>query len=151
LDLPDATSLTSCRNAGDFIEASYYNDPNYDYSKPGDPSYDVLQLCAKAYLVASFGSDQSLKTSGSPFLLNITEHIQNKINSVLNPDSINYAIKYALYTGHQDNIIGLLSLINDFDRECIIQELVNQKFDSNCNSPPGFSSNIIFELLDNGE
>lgn len=48
-------------------------------------------------------------------------------------------------------MIALLSVISDFDRECVIQELVKQKFDPNCNSLPGFSSNIIFELIDNGE
>lgn len=150
LDIDDPTSLESCRDAGDYVISAYYNDPKYDWYQPGEGVYDVLEMCAKAYLMASFGSDDSLKLSGSPILVNITNHISHKVNSILYPDQFQDKTKYALYTGHQDNIVALLSVINHFDRECIIQELVNQKFDPNCNKPPGFSSNVIFELIDSG-
>lgn len=80
--------------------SAYYNDINYDWFKPGDDIYDVLKMCTKTYLIAKFGSDDSLKIAGSPMIMNITQHIKDKINSVLQPDKFTDDQKYVLYTGH---------------------------------------------------
>lgn len=42
LSITNPSSLESCRNAGDYIESAYYNDPQYGFLKPGDQEYDVL-------------------------------------------------------------------------------------------------------------
>ena len=42
LSITNPASLESCRNAGDYIESAYYNDPQYDFLKPGDQAYEVL-------------------------------------------------------------------------------------------------------------
>jgi hypothetical protein len=79
LDISNPDSLESCRNAGDYVISAYYNDPNYNWKIPGQEEFDVLEMCTKAFLVAKFGSDKSLKLSGSPMIVNITSHLKYKI------------------------------------------------------------------------
>lgn len=160
IDYDKNNGLLNCYKVANFIRQSYYSDPGFDKSEykdkwgKGSDMWKKLKQCYSVGSVALQGKNNMIKTSGTPLMSKIISSLKERINyeqnkkekKIIGPGD-RLAQVYNLYVGHGTNQQSLLTILNNFDRECIIENYKKGKTILNlCRLLPGDSSTINFEL-----
>lgn len=59
--------------------------------------------------------------------------------------------RLSIYSGHDTNIVALMSYLNLTSAECVMKKWRNESYDGNCGEIVPFGSNMIFQLHFDGK
>lgn len=154
-------NLLNCYKIALFLKASYYSDPQFktsDYKDiwgDGKEMWTKLTECYNAGSVMLQGKNLMLRTSATPlmekFIVALEERIEFEKSKKEKQSSSNVKDRlaqiYNLYVGHGTNMQSVLTLLNNFDRDCIIENFKKRKpIKDFCRLLPKSSSSLNFEL-----
>ena len=95
----------------------------------------------QAYLYALIYSDILGQVFATPLMNHVLMNMDDTIKR--GKDQVK---RFSVFSGHDTNIVPLLTFLNLTSADCIEKQWKNQTYSGNCAEVVPFASNIIFEL-----
>jgi len=138
------TSLKNCYRLADTAIQDYYNMDQPPIDKE-EPLFKQLEKCYTVYTTAMVNETTVRKAAVSDILFTIMNNFLEKSTG----NKLN--LKYLYFSAHDSTLIPQLYSLGLIEDECLLNDLFTGSHNLTCALVPGLASNIIWELIKEGE